>query len=168
MDTEDTTLLLGPGRPALEDPLKHVGATQRRVAQLKAAGMTIFDIARFMQCSEEKISAILSQTRVQNLILKLGAMAVDDIRPAVEEVNTLMAATLKEAFQVEIDLMKRTYERHGDIKSETLCHQVASSLLDRGGVAAPKRFESKNLSLNLGADNINTIANVLKELDDIE
>lgn len=154
------------GRPPIEDPLQRIGKTQRRVAQLKAADMTTYDIARFLDCSEETVSSILREPKVQRLILKLGAMTADDLRPKINEVNEMVHETLKEAFEIEVAIMRRQAEEL-DVKNQQLAHAVASSILDRGGVSAPKRFESKSMNLNLGSDNVNAIAAVLKELDAI-
>src|SRR5574342_509015 len=152
------------GRHEHEDPILHLGSLQRRVAQLKAAGMTTFDIARYTECSETRVAQILGQPKVQKLILKLGALTADELKPAITEVNELIADTLKEAYAKEVALLRWSFENE-TMEGAKLCHTIASSLLDRGGASAPKRFESKSLNMNIGAESLNTIANVLKEMD---
>jgi len=99
--------------------------------------------------------------------LKLGAATSDHFRPVIEEVNQLIADSTQEAFEKEVALMRRSFERVESIESEKLCFSITKDIMDRAGAAAPKRFETKNMSLNIGADNIASIAQVLKELDGI-
>lgn len=154
-------------KPGVRDPVAGLHHTHRRVAMLRAADMSIQDISRWMECTEETVCNILRIPRVQRLMLKLGAATSDDLRPKVEEVNDLVVDTLREAFETEIALMRRTFQRTEDVESERLCFSITKDVLDRGGTAAPKRLETKSMSLNLGAENVQAIANTLRELDAI-
>lgn len=154
------------GRPLLADPTSGLHASHRRVAMMRAADMCISDIAKWMECSEETVGNILRLPKVQKLMLKFGALTTDDLRPHVEEVNELYAETCKEAFEVEVELM-RNNRGSDSIEGQKLCFSVAKDIQDRAGAGAPKRIETKSTSLNLGADNLSQLALVLRELDAI-
>jgi len=154
------------GKP-IDDPVGGLHTSHRRVAMLRAADMSIQDIARWMECTEETVTNTLRIPKVQKLLLKLGAATADHLRPVVEEVNDLIASHSREAFEKEVALMRRSFERTESVESEKLCFSISKDILDRVGAAAPKRLETKNMSLNIGTENLATLAQVLRELDAI-
>lgn len=156
---------------AIVDPTRGLSAAQTRICMLRAAGMDTSAIAQWLETTEFAILNHLRNPKCQRLLLKLGAFTVSDLRPIIEIVNGHIAEATKEAFDAEMEVMRFSRARmsqNEDVKAGHLCHQTASSILDRAGAAAPKRIESRNVNANipLTPETASTLMNVLKELDE--
>lgn len=150
---------------ARRDPVDKMTSLQRRIAQLLAADMTLRDIASWLEMSEDAVGKIARHPAVQRLRMKLAAFVVDDLRPVIEQVNERIANHADEAFEVELELMRNMRGRQHDVKAAGLSFSIAKDLLDRAGAAQPKKIEARTLSANISGEQLVSIRETLRELD---
>jgi hypothetical protein len=145
-------------------------AEHRQMAMMHVANMDHASIAQWFKTSPGRVSDILAKPHVQQLVLQLMGNTVEQLKPGIEHVNDLIVQSTEEAIKMEVDLMRRSYEQatSGDISknisSAQLSFTIQKDLLDRAGAMAPKRLETKNLSMNISSEHLMGIRQVLEEL----
>lgn len=150
---------------------KHmVTADQRKIATMRAAGLEATMIARLLSITEETVMLHLSRPHVRSLVIKLGCVIVDELRPIIDLVKEDVRLASQEAFEANLEVLRfsRAEMHTGNIKAAALCGRTAENLLERVGISAPKQVEVKSTNVNLGGEDLKALKGMLEELDAVE
>lgn len=147
-----------------------VTGDQRKIATMRAAGIGQLQIARLLGISEETVMYHLGRPHVRSLVIKLGCVIVDELRPIVELVKEDLRIASQEAFEANLEVLRfsRAEMNKGNVKAAVLCGRTAENLLERVGISAPKQVEVKSTNVNLGREDIVALKGMLEELDAVQ
>ena len=123
--------------------------TERKVAMLHAAGMSMPAIAIQMQWTSDRVENVLKRAHVSRYITTLIAAISEEITPVARQLTVELEAFAGEALDRQVNVM-RTLDRIGDeaLEKSDLKNGIRAKLgvlastqdiLDRAGKRAPTR-----------------------------
>jgi len=100
--------------------------------------MSLAAIGQFLDVDYVTVAAILRRPRVARFLLALESTMLDGInKDTVKNLNDAIEQTTHEAFQIEVDVMRRLHKREYDVRAQLGAAATAQDILDRAGKRAP-------------------------------
>jgi len=137
---------------------------ERRVALMRAAGMSEAVIGRFIDTDYMTVAKILQRPRVARFLIALESTFVQDISESAKNLTAAMDAEASRAFQVERDVMERLYAMEQDVRAQLGAASTAQDILDRAGKRAPTKVQNEVIH-TIDAEALQHVANVLQEVN---
>lgn len=135
---------------------------ERRVALMRASGMSEATIGHFLDCDYMTVNAILKRPRVARYLIALESTFVDDIKASAKHLDDAILSEANRAFQVEKSVMERLYAMSDNIKAQLGAATTAQDILDRAGKRAPTRVQTEVMH-TIDAEALSHVAKVLGE-----
>jgi len=137
---------------------------ERRVALMRAAGMSEAVIGRFIDTDYMTVNAILKRPRVARYLLALESTFVAEIAPSAKNLTAAIDDAAHRAFEIEKDVMERLYAKDADIRAQLGAAATAQDILDRAGKRAPTKIQAEHVH-TIDAEALAHVANVLQEVN---
>src|SRR5215471_18616013 len=137
---------------------------ERRVALMRAAGMSEAVIGRFIDTDYMTVNAILKRPRVARYLLALESTFVEEIAPSAKNLTAAIDNAAHRAFEIEKDVMERLYAKDQDIRAQLGAATTAQDILDRAGKRAPTKIQSETIH-TIDAEALAHVAKVLGEVN---
>ena len=135
---------------------------ERRVALMRAAGMSEQTIGHFIDVDYMTISSILKRPRVARYLLAIESTFADDIRNGAKTLDDAITHTANRAFVIEKEVMERLFEQKESVRAQLGAANTAQDILDRAGKRAPTKIQSEVIH-TVDAEALGRVAQVLKE-----
>jgi hypothetical protein len=135
---------------------------ERRVALMRAAGMSEAVIGRFIDTDYMTVNAILKRPRVTRYLIALESTFVHEITASAKHLDAAINAEANRAFHVERDVMERLFAMEKDVKAQLGAAATAQDILDRAGKRAPTKVQTEVLH-SIDAEALARVADVLAE-----
>jgi hypothetical protein len=135
---------------------------ERRVALMRAAGMSEQTIGHFIDVDYMTISAILKRPRVARYLLAIESTFANDIRAGAKTLDDAITHTANRAFVIEKEVMERLFEQKESVRAQLGAATTAQDILDRAGKRAPTRIQTE-VTHTVDAEALSRVARVLQE-----
>jgi hypothetical protein len=135
---------------------------ERRIALMRASGMSEQTIGHFIDVDYMTISAILKRPRVARYLLAIESTFADDIKNGAKILDDAITHSANRAFYVEKEVMERLFEQKESIRAQLGAATTAQDILDRAGKRAPTKIQTE-ITHTIDADALGRVAQVLKE-----
>jgi hypothetical protein len=135
---------------------------ERRVALMRAAGMSEQTIGHFIDVDYMTISAILKRPRVARYLLAIESTFANDIRAGAKTLDDAITHTANRAFVIEKEVMERLFEQKESVRAQLGAATTAQDILDRAGKRAPTKIQTE-VTHTIDAEALGRVARVLQE-----
>jgi hypothetical protein len=135
---------------------------ERRVALMRAAGMSEAVIGRFIDTDYMTVNAILKRPRVARYLIALESTFVNEIGPSAKHLDEAIQNEARRAFIIEKDVMERLYAKEDSIRAQLGAAATAQDILDRAGRRAPTKVQTE-VTHTIDAEALARVAEVLNE-----
>jgi hypothetical protein len=135
---------------------------ERRVALMRAAGMSEAVIGRFIDTDYMTVNAILKRPRVARFLIALESTFVNEISKSAKHLDAAIQEEAHRAFHIERDVMERLYAKESDIRAQLGAAATAQDILDRAGKRAPTKIQGEVVH-TIDAEALARVADVLQE-----
>jgi hypothetical protein len=135
---------------------------ERRVALMRAAGMSEQTIGHFIDVDYMTISSILKRPRVARYQLAIESTFADDIKHGAKILDDAITHTANRAFVIEKEVMERLFEQKESVRAQLGAATTAQDILDRAGKRAPTKIQTE-VTHTIDAEALGRVAQVLKE-----
>jgi len=138
---------------------------ERRVALMRAAGMSEGVIARFIDADYMTVGNILKRPRVARYLIALESTFVNEITESAKHLTTAIENEAVTAFQVEKTVMDRLFAMETNVRAQLGAASTAQDILDRAGKRAPTKVQTE-VTHTIDAEALAHVASVLQEVHD--
>jgi hypothetical protein len=135
---------------------------ERRVALMRAAGMSEAVIGRFIDTDYMTVNAILKRPRVARYLIALESTFVEEIGPSAKHLDAAIQNEARRAFVVERSVMERLFEQKENVRAQLGAATTAQDILDRAGKRAPTKIQTE-ITHTIDAEALARVAEVLQE-----
>lgn len=135
---------------------------ERRVALMRAAGMSEQTIGHFIDVDYMTISSILKRPRVARYLLAIESTFANDLREGAKTLDNAIIHTANRAFVIEKEVMERLFEQKESVRAQLGAATTAQDILDRAGKRAPTKIQTE-ITHTIDAEALGRVAQVLKE-----
>lgn len=157
------------GRTEGADSFRGLREMHLRIANLYLGGLEAAAIALFLQLASDDVRSILQREEVQRYITQQHALIAKDMSPIIKRMHNTLADAAAEAVEFDLELMRNMRANQESIKHASLGHQIVKDILDRVGIAAPKKIEVKDTTNPpMTREDLDYIAGVIRENDAID
>ena len=154
--------------PGSNNPTAWLRPEHLQMIHMRVAGMSVAEIARFLQTQHDNVTNVLNKESAQRYMLQLRATFATDLRPFMDEMREALEDDARQARVVARTVMDESFNQREDFKWAKLATLTAQDILDRAGAAAPKKIESvSHHSFGVDAETGGQIIEILKEDDAI-
>src|SRR5215467_3909306 len=135
---------------------------ERRVALMRAGGMSEQTIGHFIDVDYMTIKAILNRPRVARYLLAIESTFADDIKHGAKILDDAITHTANRAFYIEKEVMERLFEQKESVRAQLGAATTAQDILDRAGKRAPTKIQTE-VTHTIDSEALGRVAQVLKE-----
>jgi hypothetical protein len=136
---------------------------ERRVALMRAAGMSEAVIGRFIDTDYMTVSTILKRPRVARYLIALESTFVEEISESAKHLDAAIQNEAAYAFDVERKVMDRLFVMETNVRAQLGAASTAQDILDRAGKRAPTKIQSE-ITHTIDAEALAHVATVLQEV----
>jgi len=136
---------------------------ERRVALMRAAGMSEVVIGHFLDTDYMTVKGILERPRVARYLIALESTFVQEISESAKHLTESIEAEAVNAFHIEKNVMERLYAMEKDVRAQLGAASTAQDILDRAGKRAPTKIQTE-VSHTIDAEALAHVAGVLQEI----
>jgi hypothetical protein len=136
---------------------------ERRVALMRAAGMSEAVIGRFIDTDYMTVAMILKRPRVARYLIALESTFVNEISESAKHLDAAIQNEASYAFDVEKKVMDRLFAMEKDVRAQLGAASTAQDILDRAGKRAPTKTQTEVLH-TIDAEALAHVATVLQEV----
>jgi len=135
---------------------------ERRVALMRAAGMSEAVIGRFIDTDYMTVNAILKRPRVARYLIALESTFVEEIGPSAKHLDAAIQNEARRAFHVEREVMETLFAQKENVRAQMGAATTAQDILDRAGKRAPTKIQTE-VTHTIDAEALARVADVLNE-----
>jgi len=135
---------------------------ERRVALMRASGMSEQTIGHFIDVDYMTIKGILNRPRVARYLLAIEATFADDIKHGAKVLDDAITHTANRAFYIEKEVMERLFEQKESVRAQLGAATTAQDILDRAGKRAPTKIQTE-VTHTIDSEALGRVAQVLQE-----
>jgi hypothetical protein len=136
---------------------------ERRVALMRAAGMSEGVIGKFIDTDYMTVGNILKRPRVARYLIALESTFVDEISESAKHLTAAIENEAVTAFQVERTVMDRLFAMETNVRAQLGAASTAQDILDRAGKRAPTKVQTE-VTHTIDAEALAHVASVLEEV----
>lgn len=136
---------------------------ERRVALMRAAGMSEAVIGRFIDTDYMTVKVILQRPRVARYLIALESTFVDEISESAKHLTASIENEAAYAFDVEKKVMDRLFAMESNVRAQLGAASTAQDILDRAGKRAPTKVQTE-ITHTIDAEALAHVATVLQEV----
>jgi|SRR5215471_198004 len=136
--------------------------TERRVALMRAAGMSEQTIGHFLETDYIAVSRILQRPRVARYLITIESTFVNDIRESARKLDVAITNAANRAFHIEKEVMENLFAQKESVRAQLGAATTAQDILDRAGKRAPTRIQTE-VTHTIDAEALGRVASVLRE-----
>lgn len=136
---------------------------ERRVALMRAAGMSEAVIGRFIDTDYMTVKNILLRPRVARYLIALESTFVEEISESAKHLDAAIQNEATYAFDVERKVMDRLFAMEQNVRAQIGAASTAQDILDRAGKRAPTKVQTE-VTHTIDAEALAHVATVLQEV----
>lgn len=136
---------------------------ERRIALMRASGMSEIVISRFLETDREAIRQVLLRPRVARYLMAIESTFVDSIKDSAQHLDAAITNAASDAFHVERTVMDRLFKMEANVRAQLGAASTAQDILDRAGKRAPTKLQHE-VTHSIDAEALAHVAKVLEEV----